>query len=95
MDLMKLGLLEGWCWQTTETAIMFLNDEDYIERGNLIFERYSDVNEYKYFHSWICFKYNNEEYIFDPCLDLLCKRNLYHKIFEVEIMGIVCAKNVR
>lgn len=95
MDLMKLGLLEGWCWQTTETAIMFLNDEDYIERGNLIFERYRDGTEHKYFHSWICFRYKDEEYIFDPCLDLLCKKDIYHKIFEVDIMGRVIAKKVR
>lgn len=74
MDLMKLGLLEDWCWQTTETAIVFLNDEDYIERGNLIFERYSDGDVNKYYHSWICFKHKGEEYIFDPCLDLLCKK---------------------
>lgn len=95
MELMKLSLLEGWCWQTTETAIVFLNDDDYIERGNLIFERYSDGDVNKYYHSWICFKYKGEEYIFDPCLDLLCKKDLYHKVFEVDIRGRVTAKEVR
>ena len=94
IDLMKLGLLEGWCWQTTETAIVFLNDDDYIERGNLIFEKYIDYT-HTYYHSWICFKYKDEEYIFDPCLDLLCKKELYHNIFEVDIIGRVTAKKVR
>ena len=31
-ELMPVGKLEGWCWQTTESAIVFLNDDDYIER---------------------------------------------------------------
>ena len=49
---------------------MFLEDEDYIERGNLIFERYDEKITYNYFHSWICFKYKDEEYVFDPYLNL-------------------------
>ncbi len=62
-ELMHMIKLEGWCWQTTESAIIFLNDDDYIERG------YLKLNEgkRKYYHSWICFKFNNIEYIFDPC----------------------------
>ena len=27
-ELMESEKLEGWCWQTTESAIVFLNDED-------------------------------------------------------------------
>lgn len=89
-DLMKQGYLEGWCWQTTETSIVFLDDEDYIERGDLKFEE-----NYYYHHSWICFKYEKGEYILDPCLNILCKKDLYHKIFEVDIKGRVTAKQVR
>ena len=37
MDLMERGALEGWCWQTTETASLFLPDDSYIERGHLKF----------------------------------------------------------
>lgn len=37
-ELMKNEKLEGWCWQTTESAIVFLNDDDYIDRGNLKFD---------------------------------------------------------
>ena len=95
IDLMNQGLLVGWCWQTTETAIIFLNDDDYIERGNLIFEQYNDGHSYTYYHSWICFRYKDEEYVFDPCLELLCKKDLYHKVFEVDIRGKVSAKEVK
>ena len=35
IDLMNRGVLEGWCWQTTETASLFMDDSSYIERGNL------------------------------------------------------------
>lgn len=34
-QLMPIRKLEGWCWQTTKSAIVFLNDDDYIERGYL------------------------------------------------------------
>jgi hypothetical protein len=89
-DLMDKGLLEGWCWQTTETSIIFLNDDDYIERGNL------KLGEYQYYyHSWICFKYKNIEYVFDPCLDILCKKSLYIKLFEPDIKGRVTSKKVK
>lgn len=90
LDLMQKGVLEGWCWQTTESSIVFLNDDDYIERGNLKFGKYK-----LYYHSWICFTFEDKEYVFDPCLDLLCKKVFYTKIFETEIKGKVTAKEVR
>lgn len=62
---MVKGNLEGWCWQTTESAIIFLNDDDYIERGTLKF----DTETPGYYHSWICFKFDDIEYVFDPCLN--------------------------
>lgn len=49
-ELMDKGLLEGWCWQTTESSIVFLKDTDFIERGNLKFDPHKN-----YWHSWICF----------------------------------------
>lgn len=90
-ELMQEGKLEGWCWQTTESAIVFLNDEDYIERGNLRF----DEKTPKYYHSWICFKFGGTEYVLDPCLNFLCKKRYYSKIFEVDVKGRVSAKAVR
>ena len=90
-ELMPIGKLEGWCWQTTESAIVFLNDDDYIERGYLKF----DERTPNYYHSWICFKYNGVEYVLDPCLNFLCKKNDFSKIFEINVQGKVSAKEVR
>ncbi len=91
LELMSSGKLEGWCWQTTESAIVFFNDDDYIERGNLKFEEKTK----KYYHSWICFNFNGVEYVLDPCLNFLCKKDDYHKIFDIEVKGTVTAKMVR
>lgn len=90
-ELMKNEKLEGWCWQTTESAIVFLNDDYYIERGNLKF----DERTKEYYHSWICFNFDNEEYVLDPCLNLLCKKSDYSKIFEVNVKGKVSAIEVK
>lgn len=90
LDLMGRKGLEGWCWQTTESSIVFFEDSDYIERGTLIFDKYSD-----YWHSWINFKYKDREYTFDPCLDFLCDKKLYQETFETEVKGIVSADVVR
>ncbi len=90
MDLMEKGVLEGWCWQTTETASLFLPDDSYIERGDLKF-----AQNKPYYHSWINFTYNGINYIFDPCLQILCERKYYHKIFEITLKGKVTAKQVK
>ncbi len=90
-ELMPTGQLEGWCWQTTESAIVFFNDDDYIERGNLKF----DERTPKYYHSYICFNFNGIEYVLDPCLNFLCQKEDYSKIFEIEVKGKVTAKAVR
>lgn len=90
LDLMKQKVLEGWCWQTTESAIVFLLDDDYIERGNLVFDKYTN-----YWHSWINFHVKNMEYTFDPCLNILCERKLYQEVFETDVKGIVNASIVR
>ena len=90
-ELMPVGKLEGWCWQTTESAIVFLNDDDYIERGNLKFDKRTP----EYYHAWICFSFNGTEYVLDPCLSFLCKKEDYYKIFEIEVKGKVTAKAVK
>lgn len=90
-QLMSVGKLMGWCWQTTESVIVFLNDDDYIERGNLYF----DERTPEYYHSWICFNYNGIEYVLDPCLSFLCKKDDYSKIFETDVKGKVSSKVVK
>ena len=88
--LMKRNLLEGWCWQTTESTIIFFNDDDYICRGNLKLDKNTI-----YYHSWICFKYEHNEYIFDPCLNILCKKKIYDKVFQTSIKSTISAKIVK
>lgn len=88
--LMKRNLLEGWCWQTTESTIIFFNDDDYICRGNLKLDKKTT-----YYHSWICFNYQNKEFVFDPCLNILCKKKLYDKVFQVEIISKLTAKTIK
>ena len=90
LDLMRQKALEGWCWQTTESAIVFLLDNDYIERGNLVLDKYTN-----YWHAWINFHVKNMEYAFDPCLNILCERKLYQEVFETDVKGIVNANIVR
>ncbi len=89
-DLMSLEKLLGYCWETTETAIMFLDENDYIERGTLHF-----ILEEEYEHSWICFCCKNVWYVFDPCLNLLCKKTIYDKVFKTEVKVKISAKNVK
>ena len=90
-DLLKKRRFEGWCWQTTEAAIVFFKDDDYIERGNL------NLNERntEYYHSWICFKYEDNDYVFDPCLMIICSKEDYHNTLEATVLGSVTAKEVR
>ena len=90
-ELMPVGKLDGCCWETTESVIVFLNDDDYIERGYLRF----DEKTPEYYHSWICFKFGKTEYVLDPCLSFLCKKSDYAKIFEVNVKGSVSAKAVK
>ena len=89
IELMNRGLLEGWCWETTESAIMFLESTDYIERGNLKFNQHRN-----YWHSWICFTFEGEEFAFDPCLRILIEKPIYYHIFEIEVKGHVTTKEV-
>ena len=91
MSLFNTSKLMGWCWQTTETAILFLDDKDYIERGYLDI----DVLQHNYYHSWICFKYNNQEYVFDPCLNIICLKEKYTKEFKAKVLAQVYASNVK
>lgn len=91
LDLMNKNSLDGWCWETTETAIVFLNDDDYILRGYLNLSQ----RQPNYYHSWICFKYDNEEYVLDPCLNIICFKEEYDKIFNTIVMGKVTGKEVK
>ena len=90
IDLMYSGKLNGWCWQTTNTAILFMENDSMIERGYLTLSK----KQNNYFHSWIAFKYNNEDYIFDPCLNIITSKDKYFNIFNVNKKGFVSQQKV-
>lgn len=89
-DLMKRGKLEGWCWQTTETAALFMPDDSIVYRGDLYFNKCKT-----YYHSFIQFNYEKHNYIFDPCLCLINTADLYFEIFNVNIKGQTTAKEIK
>ena len=90
LDLMNKGALEGWCFQTSESAILLFNDDDYIQRGYLK----SDDN-LDYYHSWIVFNYEDKKYIFDPCLQLISEYEIYHNVFQTKILANIKSKEVK
>lgn len=90
LKLMKKGALEGFCWQTTEAAILLFEDDDYIVRGRL---KFSENNFY--WHSFICLKVSGKDYVFDPCLEIVCPKDLYMQTFEVGVYATVTAKEIR
>ena len=90
IELMENGKLEGWCWQTTETAILFLDNNSYLKRGYL---KFSDKRNY--YHSWIHFNFENEEYIFDPCLNIISSKNDYYSIFEINEIASINSKEIK
>lgn len=89
-DLMVHGKLEGWCWQTTESAALFMPDDTIVYRGYLFFNKYK-----RYYHSFILFKYDDIDYIFDPCLRMINTANLYLNTFNAYIKGFTSAKDVK
>ena len=89
-DLMEKGKLEGWCWQTTESAALFMQDDVIVYRGDLYFDDYKT-----YYHSFIEFEYEGKKYVFDPCLCMINTSNLYFNTFNVDIKGQVTAKEIK
>jgi hypothetical protein len=92
LELMPQGALNGWCWETTEAASLFFHDEDCIKRGLLKVDEHQDRD---YHHAWIKFSYENEQYVFDPCLNLICKEKNYNRIYAANIVSSIPAKAVK
>ena len=90
MNLMYSGKLEGWCWQTTSTAALFMPDDVLVVRGDLELGKYNH-----YYHGFILFDYKENKYVFDPCLNLINSAELFFKTFKVDIKGYVTAKEVK
>lgn len=89
-DLMKRGKLVGWCWETTETAALFMPDDTIIYRANLYLDELKE-----HYHSFIEFSYEEKQYIFDPCFCMINTRNLYLETFNVDVKGYTSAKEMK
>ena len=92
-ELMKKNRLLTTCFQTSETIATQLNDDDYVERGNMT--RGGLGTGYNYNHSWVCFKYNGTEYVLDACLNILCTRDDYYYAFKPMCYAKVDAKAIK
>lgn len=90
-ELMSKGKLQRWCHYTSQSAILLFDDNDYIEKGYL----YLNKNQPNYYHSWVTFNYGNQEYVFDPCLNCICKRKEYHEIFKIKETKTIRAKDIK
>ncbi|MDR1300147.1 MAG: hypothetical protein LBK50_00360 [Candidatus Nomurabacteria bacterium] len=77
-DLIYEGLLEGWCWQSANTLGVLFNDSDTISRGKL------DLNSGNYPHSWIEFGHRDQDFVFDPALSILSKKEKYYELLSAE-----------
>lgn len=90
IKLSKEGKLNNFSFQTTRAAIVFFNDDDYIESGYIKISKNNEL-----FHSWICFWYDEEEYVFDPSLDVISKKEFYQKVFETQVLVKIPSYAVR
>ncbi len=87
--LMDDGLLEGWCYQTSIAVSLFLEDA-FVKRGDL---KFSDDELYS--HSWVVFNYKGNDYIFDPCLQIICLEDKFNDVFDVDLQGCVSSNEIR
>lgn len=82
IDLMKNYYLKNWCYESSNTAIVFFDDEDLIERGSIVLYPNERVP-----HSWILFSFKNQKYVLDLALNVLCEKELYDSLFETHLEG--------
>lgn len=82
ITLMKHYYLEKWCYESTNTAIVFFKDSDFIERGSIVVY----PNE-RFPHAWILFFFQNKKYVLDLALNIVCEKELYDSLFMPHIEG--------
>jgi hypothetical protein len=78
LKYMKEGLLEGWCWQSTNTLSVLFNDPDVIARGSL------DIRLGNYEQSWIEFNRSRQDFVLDPALNILSSKKNYYESLNAE-----------
>ena len=90
VDLMVKNDLESWCWETTEAAALFMPDDTIVNRAML----HPSDKDY-FFHAFIEFKYNDIEYVFDPCCRMINHKEIYFKLFRPDVKGQTTAKDIK
>ncbi len=66
------------CYYYSGYAIMGMNDDDYLMRGDLCIRKSFIWRNGGYSHGWVEFKYKNQEYVFDSmCIGVVPKKEWY------------------
>ena len=89
-EVVKDELLNNYSYEATSSIIPFFKGSDLIIRGLLV----DDWSRY-FSHSWIIFTLYNKEYIFDPALNIVAKKQDYEAIFLPEKFGSVSSYRVK
>ena len=89
-EVVKDELLDNYSYEATSSIIPFFKENDLIIRGLLV----DDWSRY-FNHSWISFTLHNKEYIFDPALNLIVKKQDYEEIFTPDRIGSVSSYRVK
>lgn len=89
IPLIEKKILTGWGYETT-SLLTALFDEANLVRGDL--ELW--VTE-PYHHSWIEINIDGLVYCFDPCLNILCLKSDFNKIFNPTVKAKIPAKAIK
>ncbi len=90
LKLSSSDSLIGRCWESTQTCSLFFEDGDFIERGVVALG-----NDPFYYHSWICFSLDGQEYVFDPALNHIAKKELFYQKLNPRVRSRVSVKQVK
>ena len=70
------------CYYYSAYALYGLNPDDRLLRGNIDVRQNGCSN---YHHGWVEFKFEGEEYVFDPLLKSIIEKDWYYKDFKPSI----------
>ncbi len=84
------GSLNGCCWQTNTFLAPFMNYSSFVCRGIISFYPGD-----KFEHSWLEISILNDVYVFDPCLNFLCHKDVYEQTLESKIYSKISSMIVR
>ena len=86
--------LSGWCGEVAILLGYALDNDAYIERGNICLSdtSYGDSN---YFHCWTCFNYKGKKYVIDPCNNIIATKEDYYRLFKPNVLGRVLGEDIK